>query len=110
MLVAAGEEELLGTVTVADLGHCRAYLGMLAVSPTRQGGGLGRTLIAAAEGEAARRFGAAVLEMTVITRRPELIAWYERGGYTRTGELRPFPYATPEAAGLRLAVLERRLG
>ena len=31
--------------------------------------------------------------MTVITVREELIAWYERRGYARTGELLPFPYS-----------------
>jgi hypothetical protein len=30
--------------------------------------------------------------MTVIVQRPELIAWYERRGYRRTGERKPFPY------------------
>lgn len=30
--------------------------------------------------------------MTVITLREELIAWYERRGYRRTGKLTPFPY------------------
>ena len=33
--------------------------------------------------------------MTVIRQRPELIAWYERRGYRRTGENRPFPYGNP---------------
>jgi hypothetical protein len=30
--------------------------------------------------------------MQVITARTDLIAWYERRGYTRTGERAPFPY------------------
>ena len=33
--------------------------------------------------------------MTVIAQRAELIAWYERRGYARTGEARPFPYGDP---------------
>ena len=41
--------------------------------------------------------------MTVIERRPELIAYYERRGYARTGERRPLPPA-PE---FDLLVLER---
>jgi hypothetical protein len=32
------------------------------------------------------------MEMTVISVREELIAFYERRGYRRTGELSPFPY------------------
>ena len=68
-----------------------AYLGMLTVAPDRQAGGLGRTVLAAAEAEAVRRFGASCMEMTVISTRSELIAWYERRGYVLTGERRPFP-------------------
>ena len=44
----------------------------------------------AAEAEARRLFGASRMEMTVIRQREELIAWYERRGYARTGEERPF--------------------
>lgn len=31
-------------------------------------------------------------KMTVVAQREELIAWYQRRGYTITGETRPFPY------------------
>ena len=34
----------------------------------------------------------AKMRMTVISLRDELIAWYERRGYRRTGEYKPFPY------------------
>jgi len=33
-----------------------------------------------------------VMRMSVIDARAELIAWYERRGYRRTGEHKPFPY------------------
>ncbi len=68
------------------------YLGMLAVDPGRQGDGTGRALLAAASRHAAQELDARVLEMTVIAQRAELIAWYERQGWERTGERRPFPY------------------
>jgi hypothetical protein len=32
------------------------------------------------------------MHMTVIVQRTELIGYYERRGYRRTGELHPFPY------------------
>jgi hypothetical protein len=32
------------------------------------------------------------MHMTVITAREDLIAWYERRGYRRTGRTSPFPY------------------
>jgi hypothetical protein len=33
----------------------------------------------------------AAIEMTVLEQRAELIAYYERRGWRRTGERRPFP-------------------
>jgi len=33
--------------------------------------------------------------MAVITLRTEIIVWYERCGYHRTGIFKPFPYAQP---------------
>jgi hypothetical protein len=32
------------------------------------------------------------MHMTVISVRDDLIAWYERRGYRRTGKMTPFPY------------------
>ncbi len=45
--------------------------------------------------------------MTVITQREVLIAWYERRGYRRTGETRPFPVLRDPP--LRFVVLEKPL-
>ena len=108
-IVAEAAAGVIGCVAITDLAGGRAYLGMLAVSPELQAGGLGRVLIAAAEAEAVRSFAAKAMEMTVIDRRAELIAYYERRGYHQTGEIRPFPYVSPESEGLRMVVLERRL-
>lgn len=67
----------------------KLYLGMLTVSPTEQGKGIGKLLLARAN-EFARDKNLAAITITVITTRHELIAWYERHGYRQTGELRPF--------------------
>ncbi|GGX77243.1 N-acetyltransferase [Streptomyces minutiscleroticus] len=69
-----------------------AYFGMFAVSPALQGAGLGRTIIAEAERTARRTWGVRAMHMTVISAREDLIAWYERRGYRRTGQMSPFPY------------------
>ncbi len=69
-----------------------AYLGMFAVRPSAQGSGVGRAMLAAAEGWARDRWGARTLAITVLNHRPELLAWYERCGFTRTGEEHEFPY------------------
>ncbi|WP_225206867.1 GNAT family N-acetyltransferase [Novosphingobium huizhouense] len=107
ILVAEDEGRLTGTVTITRKSDARAYLGMLCVDPALQAAGLGRRLIAAAEAQAVRDFGAAFMEMTVIDKRPELIAWYERRGYARTGETRPFPM--PGEFPFAMVVLERPL-
>ena len=69
-----------------------AYFGMFAVSPTLQGGGLGKVVIAQAERLAVETWGVTEMHMTVISVRDDLIAWYERRGYRRTGRMTPFPY------------------
>ena len=71
------------------------YLGMLTIQPTAQRGGLGRRLLAAAERWAVQEWSSKMMHMTVIAQRTELIAWYERRGYERTGKRRPFPYDDP---------------
>lgn len=49
-------------------------------------------MIAEAERIAEKEWGAREMHMTVISLRAELIAWYERRGYRRTGKMSPFPY------------------
>lgn len=96
----------VGCVAVTRKDNRRAYLGMLCVDPLQQSGGLGRALLDAAEMRA-RNSGLALMEMTVIMCRDSLIAWYERCGYTRTGETRPFPAErTPQ---IHFIVLEKAL-
>ncbi|MER6357018.1 GNAT family N-acetyltransferase [Streptomyces sp. NPDC001634] len=69
-----------------------AYFGMFAVSPDLQGAGLGKTVIAEAERTVRATWGVSEMHMTVISVRDDLIAWYERRGYRRTGRMTPFPY------------------
>jgi ribosomal protein S18 acetylase RimI-like enzyme len=71
------------------------YVGMLTVRPTAQGTGLGHRLLEAAERWAIEQWSSRSMHMTVIKQRLELIAWYERRGYSRTGERKPFPYGDP---------------
>ena len=69
------------------------YLSMLAVAPEAQAHGLGRWLLATAEAHA-RQAGCHRIKMSVLALRPELLAWYERQGYRRTGVSEPFPATT----------------
>ena len=104
-LLAEREGTLFGTVTATDLGSGKSYMGMLCVDPLLQAGGLGRELIARIEALAAEDFGAQTMELTVVDARAELIAYYERRGYARTGEVRPFPL--PMYVPFQMVVLER---
>ena len=68
------------------------YFGMFSVRPELQGSGVGKMVLAEAERLASVEWGCTRVRMTVIDVRDELIAWYQRRGYRRTGEYRPFPY------------------
>lgn len=69
-----------------------AYFGMFAVRPRLQGAGLGKKVLAEAERIAVAEWSAGEMQLTVISLREDLIAWYERRGYVRTGQRSPFPY------------------
>lgn len=114
ILLAEGDEGLVGCVQVADKGDGLAYIGMVTVDARYQDRGLGRRLLQEAERLALQRFGATRAEMTVIAQREELIDWYRRRGYAPTGERRPFPYTdrrfgTPRRDDLEFIVLTRDL-
>ncbi|WP_256645277.1 GNAT family N-acetyltransferase [Thermomonas paludicola] len=90
------------------------YFGMFAVAPERQGSGIGKQLLAECERIAGDDWQLPAMRMTVIDVRDELIAFYQRRGYRRTGVFKPFPYGDarfglPKRADLRFEVLEKRL-
>jgi ribosomal protein S18 acetylase RimI-like enzyme len=104
---------MLGCVRVEPATEEKWYLGMMTIDPRQQDRKLGRTLLGAAERFVAER-GARRMRMSVIGIRSELIAWYERRGYVRSGETVEFPYGDPrfgEARGedLTLHVFEKTL-
>ncbi|HET6855886.1 MAG TPA: GNAT family N-acetyltransferase [Streptomyces sp.] len=91
-----------------------AYFGMFAVRPELQGAGLGKVIIAEAERVARESWGASEMHMTVISVRNDLIAWYERRGYRRTGKMTPFPYGDerfgiPQRTDLQFELLVKAL-
>ena len=105
------QAELCGCVLVEEEVPGTVVVGMLAVGPNSQNLGLGRKLVEAAESTARQEFRAVKAHMHVACVRSELLAWYERLGYAKTGEMKPFP--GPEAGiqplreGLEFAVIEK---
>ncbi|MEV4423848.1 GNAT family N-acetyltransferase [Streptomyces sp. R-07] len=91
LLVVERDGELVACCQLEHRGEA-AYFGMFAVRPELQGAGLGKQIIAEAERRVRELWGAREMHMTVISVREELIAWYERRGYRRTGRTTPFPY------------------
>ncbi len=113
ILLAEAGGHIVASVVLKDEGGA-AYLGMFAVDPTLQGGGIGRRLLEEAERVARADLGATTARMTVIAQRPELIAWYERRGYRQTGEREPFPYGNerfgrPRRDDLYFVVMKKAL-
>jgi N-acetylglutamate synthase-like GNAT family acetyltransferase len=87
------------------------YLGMLTVEPSLQAVGTGKKLLAATEAYA-QWLGRTGIQMTVISVRHELIAWYQRRGYQLTGEKIPFPEHLAQGIpkqSLEFLVLEKNL-
>jgi ribosomal protein S18 acetylase RimI-like enzyme len=113
ILCLRDELQLLGCVYLEKISSETTYLGMLTVRPAQQDRGFGRTLLAQAE-EHARRQGARRITLGVIQLRESLIAWYERRGYRRTGEIKDFPYGderfgAPKRDDLHFVLFEKEL-
>ena len=88
------------------------YLGMFAVEPKMQGQGIGKQIMTEAERIVFQDWNFHSIQMSVISLREDLIAWYERCGYYRTREFKPFPYGKPQFGipkrdDLRLEVLRK---
>jgi len=111
-LLGKTKAELVGSVHLQKQLE-QVCLGMLAVNPHLQGRGIGKQLLQAAELAAQQTWSAGKLVMTVISCRIELIAFYERRGYRRTGVSKAFPVNPalwmPKVTDLRLEILEKIL-
>ncbi len=122
-----GEEtgEILGCIAVelkteSNLSN-DGYIGMFAVHPELQGAGVGNVILVAAETFAERHLLSSKssvaqpsrLTMSILSHRPELLAYYQRRGYQLTGAAMPFPVdgnnGEPMRNDLELLELEKRI-
>lgn len=110
ILIGLCHDEIVASVCLehdADAVH----VGMFTVHPAQQGAGIGKQLLTYAESYVQQHWGVRKFLMHVIAVRHELIAFYERRGYRRTGKMRPFPVNPalwqPKMPGLQLELLEK---
>jgi GNAT superfamily N-acetyltransferase len=81
------ESEVVGCAYLRKRGNA-AFMGLLAVRPAQQGSGVGKRLIAEAERIARDEMHCTMMTMAVIANhRPDVAAFYERRGYSRTGRM-----------------------
>lgn len=92
ILVLCHEDTVVACVHLHH-GGTATSIGILATHTALQDRGLGRQMLMHAEQYAAQHFNAATFCISVLSARPELIAFYERRGYVRTGEREDYPLA-----------------
>ena len=101
---------IVGSVHLENKGE-KAYLGLFVVEPGLQGSGIGKKFMQAAEEMTRDEWGVAGMTMSVISVRQELIAFYERRGYFKTGHSSDFPTdageSVPKIDGLKMVGLEK---
>ena len=113
VIIAERDAQMLACAHVSEEDGA-GYFGMFSVQPDLQGGGVGKTLLGEVERMIRDDWRLPSMRMTVIDIRDELIAFYQRRGYHRTGIYKPFPYGDarfgiPKRGDLRFEVLEKVL-
>jgi len=111
ILIVEQDHQLLACCHIADE-NGKGYFGMFAVRPNQQGNGIGKQLMNYAENYVLKQWKLPAIYMSVIDCRNELIAFYQRRGYIRTGIKKPFPYGddrfgTPRCDHLQFEVLRK---
>ena len=83
---------IAATVTVTKRSDGVGRISWLAVDPNQHRGGVGGQILTHGEEYCRRVWGLENLGLNALVTRKELIAWYIRRGYVKTGETSPFPY------------------
>lgn len=90
-----------------------ANIGFLTVNPKYQQLGIGKAVLSQSEDYIQVRLKLKQCVMQVISQRKELIAFYMRRGYKKTGLVKPYPLnlnsGTPSAKGLTIDTLNKKL-
>jgi GNAT superfamily N-acetyltransferase len=105
LLAEDGDGAPAGCVYVEIRGQ-RGYFGLLAVEPGRQGQGIGRRLVSAAE-ERCRSAGCSFMDIQVVDLRAELPPFYRSLGYTASGTA---PFHGPSRLPCQFILMSKALG
>lgn len=112
VIIGRKEAELVACVHVEKDG-LNAYIGMLAVNSELQDADTGKQMLAYAEDFAHDHFGSKKLIIAVVSARSELIAFYQRRGYQKTGMIMDYPLSagagTLRHADLKIEMLENNV-
>ena len=84
ILLAENSSGQIFACVYAEIKGARGYLGQLAVDPAHQRGTLGKQMLAAAEHHFRAR-ECKVIDISVLSLRPELLPIYRRLGFVETG-------------------------
>ena len=90
LLVAIEKGEIVSCICIEE-NEGSAYIGLFAVHPKMQGYGLGKIILSQAENYASTKLNVRKYVMVVVSQRKELIAYYERRGYSRVGNIQQYP-------------------
>jgi len=111
LLIASYQQQWVSCVHLEKKDAQSCYIGMLTVEPSYQNAGFGKQILHFAEKYACTHFGARYFVMSVLSARTELLAFYLRRGYQKTGKLLEYPLTagvgTPKQADLTIEVLEK---
>lgn len=111
ILVRCKNSAIVACVHIEKEGS-NSQIGMLAVNPTLQAAGMGKQMLALAENYATETFGAERFILVVVSARSELVAFYLRRGYRKTGSVMDYPLSAgvgiPKNLALKIEALEKQ--
>jgi ribosomal protein S18 acetylase RimI-like enzyme len=111
--ISSQEEEIVGCFNLAQKSASKASIAWFVIAHNFQQVGVGRRVLAYAEKYARTIMSdVEVLELNALSSREELISWYERCGYVRTGLVVAFPRESVDAEipdGVGFVYLEKSL-
>ena len=109
-LTAKVDGNLVACICIEEK-ESKAYIGSFAVSPYEQNKGVGKKVLELAEIYSRKKLGITEFVIVVISQRKELIAFYERRGYRRSGKIDKYPVhlnvGVPSVKGLTIEYLTK---